>query len=182
MARPLTSAFRLLFFLAMLANASSVLANDLRMGKTAPVAVLTTLDGQRISTQDLIGHTVIVTFWATWCEPCRHELPVLTQYATDHRDQGLEILGFALDDEENLARVRSIAKDLGFPVGLLSQSETPGYGRIWHIPVSFVIDRAGLLRYNGWKDSRPVWNKASLDREVTPLLPAAKKPATNAGH
>ena len=154
----------------------------MRIGKTAPVAILTTLDGHRISTQDLKGHTVIVTFWATWCEPCREELPLLSRYAAAHRGQGLEVLGISLDDEENLEQVRRIAKGISFPVGLLDQSDVPGYGRIWHIPVSFVIDREGLLRYNGWKVSKPAWDQAGLEREVTPLLSAPESAASTSVH
>src|SRR5262245_27708842 len=63
-------------------------ANDLRVGAPAPPATLVTLDGQRTSTTQLIGQVVIVTFWATWCEPCREELPLLSRYADRHADAG----------------------------------------------------------------------------------------------
>jgi len=142
----------------------------MQIGTPAPSATLVTLDGRRISTGALRGHTVILTFWATWCSPCRKELPLLSRYAAKHRAQGLKVLGFCLDDSDNIAKVRTLAKQLRFPVGLLSRSTSRGYGRIWRIPVSFVIDRAGILRFNGWKSSTPAWNEARLNQVVGPLL------------
>lgn len=147
-----------------------VLANDVQLGKMAPPATLVTLDGQRISTNDLHGHTVILTFWATWCAPCREEMPLLSRYAEAHRDQGLKVLGFSLDDAENLDKVRAVAAQTRFPVGLLAASNAHGYGRMWRIPVSFVIDRDGILRYDGWKAAQPVMTEASLHQVVDPLL------------
>ena len=152
------------------ARGSPARANDLHVGAPAPLATLTTLDGQRISTSDLVGHVVIVTFWATWCSPCREELPLLSGYAQRHAADGLRVLGFSLDTPEKLADVRQVAQTLTFPVGLLAQSSAPGYGRIWRLPVNFTIDRAGRLIDDGWKDKQPTWTAERLERVVTPLL------------
>ena len=156
--------------LLLLGGAQAALANDLHTGEMAPPAELVTLDGQHITTRDLHGYTVILTFWATWCEPCQQELPLLSRYAAAHQGQGLKVLGFCLDASDDLDKVRRLAKQLSFPVGLLEQSTARGYGRIWRIPVSFVIDRNGVLRYNGWKVSQPAWSEASLKQVVEPLL------------
>jgi len=147
-------------------------ANDLHVGARAPVATLVTLDGQKLSTPDLVGNVVILTFWATWCVPCRDELPLLSKYAAGHASQGLRVLGFSLDPPEELAGVRTVAQSLSFPNGLLASSTAPGYGRIWRLPVSFTIDRKGLLVDDGWLDKKPVWTQERLDRIVTPLLAA----------
>lgn len=87
-----------------------------------------------------------------------------------HRDAGLRILGFCLDDPDNLAQVRNVAAGLSFPVGLLANSSAPGYGRIWRLPVSFTIDRAGRLAEDGWKLKQPSWTPEHLAEVVTPLL------------
>ena len=145
-------------------------AAGLHVGQPAPVAVLQTLDGQTISTAALRGEVVILTFWATWCDPCRAELPVLSRYAADHAAQGLRVLGFCLDGPERLAQVRAVAATLSFPVGLLPSPWMPGYGRIWRIPVSFVIDRDGRLADNGWNDPHPAWTQERLQQVVGPLL------------
>ncbi len=145
-------------------------ANDLHVGQRAPPASLTTLDGTKVSTADLLGNVVILTFWATWCVPCREELPLLSKYAAEHASKGLHVLGFSLDLPEDAPKVRAAAQSFSFPVGLLAQSSAPGYGRIWRIPVNFTIDRQGRLVDDGWRDRKPVWTQERLDRIVTPLL------------
>jgi cytochrome c biogenesis protein CcmG/thiol:disulfide interchange protein DsbE len=145
-------------------------ANDLRLGQPAPPAMLTTLDGAHIDTKDLHGRVIILTFWATWCGPCRQELPLLSAYAAKHASQGLSVLGFTLDTAENMSKVRHVAETLSFPVGLLDQSSLPGYGRIWRIPVNFTVDRQGRLIDDGWKDKEATWTAERLERIVEPLL------------
>ncbi len=145
-------------------------ANDLIVGQPAPPITLTTLDGQRIATRDLHGKVVIVTFWATWCGPCREELPLLSSYARLHAKDGLVVLGFSLDTPDELDKVRAVSRTLDFPTGLLGDPHVPGYGRIWRLPVSFTIDRDGRLVDDGWKDSAPEWTALRLQRKVTPLL------------
>jgi peroxiredoxin len=145
-------------------------ASALKVDEPAPPATLATLDGRRISTLDLLGQVVILTFWATWCAPCREELPLLSAYAEQHAAQGLTVLAFSLDSPDQLRQVQQVARSLHFPVGLLENSSVPGYGRIWRIPVNFTIDRNGRLRDDGWKDKQPTWTRERLERIVTPLL------------
>jgi thiol-disulfide isomerase/thioredoxin len=134
------------------------------------------LDGRRISTADLIGHVVILAFWATWCAPCRDELPLLSKYASQHADAGLSVLGFCLDTPDKVGDVRQVAQGLSFPVGLMPPSTAPGYGRIWRLPVSFTIDRAGKLVDDGWKDKPPALTPERLEKIVTPLLSPMARP------
>ncbi|HWJ37110.1 MAG TPA: TlpA disulfide reductase family protein [Steroidobacteraceae bacterium] len=148
----------------------SVRAKAVRVGERAPPATLVTLDGRRLATTDLLGHVVILTFWATWCVPCRQELPLLSDYASRHAAQGLSVLGFSLDTPERLPQVTQIARTLSFPVGLLDNSNAAGYGRMWKIPANFTIDGQGLLVDNGWNDKEATWTQERLDRIVTPLL------------
>src|ERR1700689_3354207 len=149
----------------------AVQAAGLRAGELAPPATLVTLDGQRWTTTELLAHVVVLTFWATWCVPCREDLPLLSDYATQHAVQGLTVLGFALDSpEDNLRKVQQVARSLSFPVGLLGNSSAPGYGRIWRIPVNFTIDRKGRLIDNGWKSKDSTWTAERLEGSVTPFL------------
>ena len=145
-------------------------AAHLTVGAPAPPTTLVTLEGRSISTADLRGQVVVVTFWATYCSPCRTKLPLLSRFAAEHAAQGLTVLGFSADGEDSLAEVTAIARELSFPVGFLSRSRADGYGRIWRLPVSFTIDRAGRLASDGWHDKEPVLTGARLDALVMPLL------------
>lgn len=145
-------------------------ANELHIGQAAPPLVLTTVDGKKIATRDLHGQVVLITFWASYCEPCQDELPLLSAYAEANAARGLHVLGFALDGPELLGDVKKIASRLSFPVGLLGNPWAGGYGRIWRMPVSFVIARDGTLAYDGWLDKQPAWTAESLHRVVDPLL------------
>ncbi len=145
-------------------------AGGLVLGAPAPPLVLHTLDGRDIATRSLRGQVVIATFWATWCLPCRTELPLLSAYAARHARDGLQVLGFGLDGPDRLREVRAVAATLAFPVGLLGSPWVGGYGRIWKLPVSFVIDREGRLAHDGWDDADPAWTAERLRRVVDPLL------------
>ncbi|MDE2371390.1 MAG: TlpA family protein disulfide reductase [Burkholderiales bacterium] len=149
-------------------------ANDLKLGAPAPPLVLHALDGQRFATRDLLGQVVLVNFWATWCPPCLEEMPALSAYAESRAAQGLQVLGFSLDDAANLGKVRSIAASLHYPVGLLGSAWAGGYGRVWRCPVNFVIDRGGRLVHDGWSDegAQP-WTRERFARVVDPLLQRA---------
>jgi cytochrome c biogenesis protein CcmG/thiol:disulfide interchange protein DsbE len=151
-------------------TATSSYASALRLGEHAPPATLVTLDGQRMSTADLLGQVVVLTFWATWCVPCRQELPLLSEYFSQYSAQGLTVLGFSLDSPDKIPQVTHIAHSLSFPNGLLANSSAPGYGRMWKIPVNFTIDRSGRLVDDGWKDKYPTWTPERLQQVVTPLL------------
>jgi len=145
-------------------------ANELKVGQAAPPMVLHSLDGRDIATRDLIGKIVVITFFATYCEPCLEELPLLSAYAQSHAGHDLQVLGFCIDPPDNIDAVKKIAQHLQFPVGLLGSPYAGGYGRIWRMPVSFVIDRAGRLIDDGWKDENPAWSKERLNRVLDPLF------------
>ena len=145
-------------------------AGKLVLGQPAPPLTLHTLDGRHITTTDLTGKIVVVTFWASYCDPCREELPALSEYAGSHKHSGLEVLGFCIDPPDNIDEVTRIARTLSFPVGFLGSPYAGDYGRIWRMPVSFVIDRRGRLVDNGWKDDQPVWNQERFHRVLDPLL------------
>ena len=144
--------------------------SELRVGRPAPAATLVKLNGEHLSTTELVGQVVLLVFWATWCAPCHSELPLLSRYYDEHADSGLKVLGFSLDSPDQLDEVRAVAASLSFPVGLLANSSAAGYGRIRRLPTSFAIDRAGRLVSDGWKEKSLAWTRQRLAAVVTPLL------------
>jgi cytochrome c biogenesis protein CcmG/thiol:disulfide interchange protein DsbE len=127
------------------------------------------LDGTAFNLADDIGKVVIVNMWATWCGPCREEMPALDAYYRQHRDQGLVVVALSMDDPKDEAKVREVTRPYSFPVGLEHDTYLQGYGRIWRLPLTFVVDRKGILRKDQWYGD-PGLDAQLLEQTVTPLL------------
>ena len=120
------------------------------VGQTPPDFVLETPAGERLRFSDLRGKPVLVNFWASWCTPCREEMPEIVRASTDYADQGLVVL--AIDLQENVAQVNAFAEDFGmkFPIvidrtGQVADAWRIG-GPIEGIPASYFIDTEGIVR------------------------------------
>ncbi len=119
-------------------------------GRAAPDFLLQTPDGGELRLSDLQGQPVLVNFWASWCSPCRAEMPELVAAYERHRDNGLVIVGVNLQETDG--QVTSFAEDFGvdFPLvidrdGELSDVWRLG-GPIEGIPTSYFIDASGVIR------------------------------------
>ena len=114
----------------------------------APDFSVTTLDGQEVSLVSLKGKVILVNFWATWCPPCRAEIPEFIEAYTELKDRGLEILGFSVDDmpEAELKSFVTRAK-INYPVALVGQDIVSAFKPGQYIPTSIFIDKMGQLRY-----------------------------------
>jgi peroxiredoxin len=84
-------------------------------GQTAPNFVTATLDGQEMSLQAYRGRPVIINFWATWCEPCRREMPAFQAVYASHKDAGLTILAVSQDVQSATDAVRAYVTTMGLP-------------------------------------------------------------------
>ena len=157
---------------ALLLGASALAANAAAIGegKPAPALQAGLLDGSAFSLDEHRGEVVILNFWATWCVPCRAELPAFADYYNRHRSEGLTVLALSMDDPEDLAKVRNVAKALPFPVALYGEARAQDYGRIWRLPITFVIDRRGVLRVDGGRGALTTFDASLLDKTVGPLL------------
>jgi len=110
----------------------------------APDFRLTTLDGQTITLSDLRGRWVLINFWATWCIPCREEMPYLQVLADAHADQ-MTVLGINM--RESAAEIQPFVEKLGitFPLLLQPDNETLLAYNIRGLPLSFVVSPSGEL-------------------------------------
>ena len=142
-----------------------------REGKAAPALDATLLDGSPFSLAGHSGKVVLVNFWATWCAPCRAEMPALDAYYRKHRDEGLVVLAVSMDDPKDEAKVRQAMKPFAFDAAFGPKSDLKGYERIWRLPLTFVIDRSGTLRKMDWYGD-PGLDEEALEKAVTPLLAA----------
>jgi len=113
----------------------------------APEIAGKTIDGSDFSLSSLHGRVVVVNFWATWCAPCRVEIPAFVRLQTELQSQGLQFVGISVD-EGDLDPVRSFAKELGvnYPILLASPELIVAYDDVPALPTTYVIDRAGRIR------------------------------------
>jgi thiol-disulfide isomerase/thioredoxin len=138
-------------------------------GKPAPDIVATTIDGKPFSSKAQLGKVLIVNFWATWCSPCRQEMPTLDAFYRQHRDEGLEMIAISVDDPTDLPQVKSVMAQFQFPAAMLHDTKARGYGHLSRMPLTFVVDRHGVLRRNAWT-AAPIVDAETLQSEVLPLL------------
>lgn len=120
------------------------------VGRAAPDFVLETVDGGRLRLSDLRGKPLLVNFWASWCTPCRKEMPEIVRAYGERHGSGLEVV--AVDLQENDDEVRRFADEFGmaFPVVI---DRTGGVGDAWRIggpiqgiPSSYFVDGEGIVR------------------------------------
>lgn len=162
---------KLLFLLLLCGLGRQALAAGAEEGKPAPAFEAGLLNGQTFSTASAKGQVVIINFWATWCPPCRQEMPAFESYYQKHRDQGLRLVAVSLDEPSDESKVREVMKAYGFDAAMEANTKHKGYGRIWRLPLTFVIDRKGVLRKDGWYGSAGI-DQPLLEKIVTPLLEA----------
>ncbi len=114
--------------------------------KEAPAFTLNSLDGKKISLSDFKGKPVLITFWATWCDSCKEEMPILEKFSQGRRDQ-LTILLITIDGERKRAVQTIIDKNkVTLPVLLLLKEKVMDqYGVRGWVPLTFLVDQEGML-------------------------------------
>lgn len=148
---------------------SSMPSNDTRpveVGSRAPDFKLAALDGPDLTLSALRGNVVVLNFWATWCGPCRAEMPALEQVGQQYRERGLRIVG--VDVQESPDKVREFLPEVGvtFPIVFDSDTALARRYRAGGLPASFIIDREGTVR----EIKLGAYTEETLIEKITPLL------------
>ena len=140
------------------------------MNQAAPDFRLVTLDGAPISRDSLRGQVVLLNFWATWCPPCRIEMPGFQDVYDAHRDDGFIVLGVSTD-AAGRGPVRDFLREQGitYPVAMASGEIVRSYGGARVLPTSFLIDREGRVRH----EVRGYFSEVALRQAVGRLLEEA---------
>jgi peroxiredoxin len=134
----------------------------------APDFTLETLDGETVQLEDYAGEVVLINFWASWCPPCKAEMPDLQRYYEAYRDEGFVILGVNASEERGAVEAFVADHDITFPVAIDSTQEMMGEYGVTGLPSSFFVDREGrILGY--WPG---VLTFDLLEERLTPVLEA----------
>jgi thiol-disulfide isomerase/thioredoxin len=146
-------------------------------GKAAPAFALVDLNGKKVSLKDYKGRPVLVNFWATWCAPCKLEMPWFEEFRKKYGPQGFEILGIAEDDAGKDEIAKAVKRiNVSYPILLTDGKVSTAYGGVDYLPESFYVDRNGVVE----TETSGLGSKDEIEANIQRLIavaPAAK-PAT----
>ena len=152
------------------AGDDNVPARPLEIGQTAPHYSAVSLTGDSVSLAQLRGRVILLNVWATWCHPCREEIPVLQGLHARYASRGLELVGVSVDARGEEATIREFATDfrMTYPLWLDPDERVQSTFLAIGVPATFLIDRDGVLR---WRHVGPVRaNDSTLVRELERTL------------
>lgn len=134
----------------------------------APIFSLTDISGNRLSLADYKGRVVMLDFWATWCGPCRIEIPGFVELQNRYGDQGFAIIGISMDDGPEVVREFYKEFKMNYPVALGDEKLEELYGGIVGLPTTFIIGRDGRIyrKHTGATDG------SLFEEEIKTLLAA----------
>jgi peroxiredoxin len=134
----------------------------------APDFTLRTADGRNLRLQELRGQVVMVNFWASWCAPCRVEMPHLNKLSDKYRASGFTLLGVNVDDDPRNAMNAAARMGVKFPVLLDADKRVVKMYDVATMPSTVLIDRDGRMRYlhRGYREGY----EATYDKQVRELL------------
>jgi len=117
-------------------------------GFLAPDFTLETLAGENITLSDLRGHAVLINLWASWCPPCRAEMPDMQQAYEDYEERGFTILAINATNQDSLSAAEDFVKDhnLTFPILLDSKGEVSRLYQLRSLPTSYFVDAEGIIQ------------------------------------
>jgi cytochrome c biogenesis protein CcmG, thiol:disulfide interchange protein DsbE len=134
-----------------------------KVGQPAPDFTATTFGGHTVKLADLKGDVIILNFWATWCGPCRRELPLLEAYFRINSKYGLQVLAVATEDSVSDSQLKPIAAKLTIP--FVKRMHGP-YRDMDAVPTNYIIDRSGKLVYA----KAAAFDLDTLNKILVPLL------------
>jgi peroxiredoxin len=156
-----------LIIAAFILTKQPAMSKDFGLGKKAPEFSLKDVSGAEIKLSDFKNKVVIIDFWATWCPPCRQEIPHFIGLYSQYKGQGLEIIGIALDQNgEKTVKEFSAKNKINYTVLLGNNEVSDLYGGIEAIPTTFILDKDGNIRkkYIGYNE------KKVFERDIKELL------------
>jgi len=133
------------------------------------------LDGKMVSLKDLRGKVVFLNFWATWCVPCRKEMPSIERLHQEFKDQGLVVYGIDFMESPAAAKAFVRSLELTFPILLDANGEVAKQYRVFGLPATFLIGPEGELKGKAIGDRD--WDSDAAKAVIKELLKSVSKPA-----
>jgi cytochrome c biogenesis protein CcmG, thiol:disulfide interchange protein DsbE len=153
----------MIWLLATLMIATPASARNPKVGEPAPPLELILVDGTKVTLAELKGQVVILNFWATWCGPCKEELPLLDRYYKIQQKHGLRAFAITTEGSLPLSGLKKLFAAMTMP----SVRRLKGnYSDMRGVPTNYVIDRAGIVRYA----RTGAFSLDTLNAEIVPLL------------
>lgn len=143
---------------------------SIKVGARAPDFQLRLMDGTKVTLDELRGNVVVLNFWATWCVPCRKELPTLDLYYALRKDAGLRVFAVATEDSLQPYQLKKLFAVMHIPA---VRSVRGPYAPMGGVPTNIVIDRNGVVRYA----KAAVFDLDALNEVLVPLLREKANPA-----
>jgi thiol-disulfide isomerase/thioredoxin len=150
------------------------LAREPVVGEPAPDFEVTTFDGRKLRLADFEDQVLVINFWATWCNPCKKELPLLDTYFAIQEPHGLRVVAVTTEDSAPLSSLKPLAAAVHFP---MARSMRGPYHVMTGVPTNYIIDRRGILRYA----KAGAFDLDALNGILVPLLREQPNQQQNAG-
>src|SRR3989338_7970354 len=141
-------------------------ASSQNPGSVAPQFTLKDINGKEVSLSSFKGKVIILDFWATWCPPCREEIPDFIALQKEYGTKGLQVIGISVDKDKDALVKFYKDNGMNYPVVLTDGAVEAKYGGIRGIPTTFIIDRTGKIakKYVG------AISKKQFESDIKPLL------------
>ena len=153
---------------ASIAGTSDALDDSKVVGKDAPLNyTVKDMNGYDVKLSSFKGKVILLNFWATWCEPCKEEIPDLVALQSQYKDD-IVVLGFSIDDKPEELRHYAAKFQMNYPVlvGAGHENIQEAYGPMWGVPVTIIIDRDGKIA----KKQSGIRSLEQFDKEIKGLL------------